>query len=111
MDVRAVARNQPFSAFKVRPLLRLIQGKPVGEALALLRYMPQPSARQIGKVVRSAVANAENNYNLVPGRLWVTEARADEGPTLKRFRAAPRGRVRPIRKRTCHITVVVGERV
>ena len=109
MDVRAQARNLGFSATKVRPLLALIQDKQAGEALAILRYAVQPSARQVAKTLRSALANAENNYQLTPARLRVVAAYADEGPTLKRFRAAPRGRVRPIRKRTSHVTVVVGE--
>jgi large subunit ribosomal protein L22 len=109
MDVRAQARNLGFSASKVRPLLDLIKDKPAMEALAILRYAPQPSARQVAKALRSALANAENNYNLPASRLHVVAVYADEGPTLKRFRAAPRGRVRPIRKRTSHLTVVVGE--
>ncbi len=109
MDVRAQARNLGFSASKVRPLLELIKEKPAAEALAILRYAAQPSARQVAKALRSALANAENNYQLTPARLRVMAVYADEGPTLKRFRAAPRGRVRPIRKRTSHLTVVVGE--
>nr|AKQ01153.1 50S ribosomal protein L22, large subunit ribosomal protein L22 [uncultured Chloroflexi bacterium Rifle_16ft_4_minimus_14836] len=109
MDVRAQARNLGFSASKVRPLLALIKEKPAAEALAILRYAAQPSARQVAKALRSALANAENNYQLTPARLRVTAVYADEGPTLKRFRASPRGRVRPIRKRTSHLTVVVGE--
>jgi large subunit ribosomal protein L22 len=87
----------------------LDQDKPASEALAILRYAPQPSARQVAKTLRSALANAENNYQLAPARLRVVSVYADEGTTLKRFRAAPRGRVRPIRKRTSHLTVVVGE--
>jgi large subunit ribosomal protein L22 len=109
MDVRAQARNLGFSPTKVRPLLELIKEKPALEALAILRYAPQPSARQVAKALRSALANAENNYQLTPARLRVVNVYADEGVTLKRFRAAPRGRVRPIRKRTSHLTVVVGE--
>ncbi|WKD59841.1 50S ribosomal protein L22 [Corynebacterium caspium] len=106
-SARAVARFQRISAMKARRVLRLIAGKPVDEALAILKYAPQGAATQVAKVVASAAANAENNLGLDRRTLIVKEAFADEGPTMRRFQPRAQGRAFPIRKRTSHITVVV----
>jgi large subunit ribosomal protein L22 len=86
---------------------QLIVGRPVGEAAALLRFMPQGAARDVARVLRSATANAENNLNLSADELVVAEARADEGPTIKRWKPRAQGRAFPIHKPMTHITVVV----
>jgi large subunit ribosomal protein L22 len=107
MEVRAVARYQRVSPRKVRLVMDLITGKAVDDAIALLEHLPKGSARLIGRVVRAAVANAENNFNLTMEDLYVKRALADEGPRLKRVWMRGRGR-RDIKvHRTCHVTVVV----
>ena len=80
---------------------------PAAEAQAILRFAPQAASEPVGKVLASAVANAENNLNLNPATLVVSQAYVDEGPTMKRFRPRAQGRAFRIRKRTSHITVVV----
>ena len=107
MEVRALAQNQPVSPSKVRLVLEMILGRPVGEALTLLEFMPQRSARIVWKVVKSAAANAENNFDLNPDGLRVKKAVAGDARTLKRFGARSRGRVAPMVKRYSHIEVVV----
>ncbi len=107
MEVRALSADQPVSARKVRLILDRIRGRGVGEALTILEFLPQPSARIVWKTVKSAAANAENNYNLDPDRLTVKRAVAGESRTLKRFRARSRGRAAPVLKRTSHIEIVV----
>jgi large subunit ribosomal protein L22 len=110
VEVRAVARQIRISPQKVRLVLDAIKGKPVSEAMALLRYMPQKATGPVAKVLKSASANAENNFNLDPDELVVVRASADEGRTLKRWRPRARGRVNQILKRSSHVTVVVSER-
>ena len=107
MEVRALASDQPVSPQKVRLVLEQIKGLPVAKALALLEFMPQPSARMVHKVVRSAAANAENNFDLNPDALVVKRVSAGDGRMLKRFKARSRGRVAPRLKRYAHIEVVV----
>ncbi len=107
MEVRALASNQPVSPSKVRLVLRSIVGLPVGEALLVLEYLPQPYARIVWKTVKSAAANAENNYNLNPDQLLVKRAVAGDARTLKRFKPRSRGRASPILKRSSHIEIVV----
>ena len=92
-------------------MVDLIRGLPAGEAQALLKFAPQSASETVGKVLDSAVANAENNHDLDPNALVITQAYVDEGPTLKRFRPRAQGRAYRIRKRTSHITVVVGESI
>src|ERR1700712_1989986 len=104
---RAIARYVHMSPTKVRRVAALIRGRPVGEALALLRYLPQAAATPVYKVVASAAANAENNHAMDRDSLVVAVAMADEGPTLKRIRPRAQGRAYRIRKRTSHITVEV----
>jgi len=109
VQVRAIARNTGVSASKIRPLVDLVRGKPVEEALSLLRFAPSPNARIVAKAVKSAVANAENNYQMSASNLKIVAIFADEAPTLRRYRAAARRRVHPIRRRSSHITVIVDE--
>ncbi len=109
MKVRAHSRFIRQSPFKVRQVLDLIRGLPIDEARATLDYTNRRAVESVRKTLDSAVANAEHNYALGADELWVTEAFADEGPTLRRFRPRARGRATRIRKRTCHITIVVGD--
>jgi len=83
---------------------------PASDAQAVLRFAPQAASEPVGKVLDSAIANATNNHNLDPQSLFVSEAFVDEGPTMKRFRPRAQGRAFRIRKRTSHITVVLGSR-
>ncbi len=110
MEARAVARQVRISPDKVRRVLTLIRGKDVGEAMNTLRYSPQRSARIIGKVLQSAVANAEHNYGMDTDKLRIIAATADQGPVMKRFRPVSMGRAHPYRHRTSHVTVIVAER-
>ena len=109
MEVKAVAKYVRISPRKVRGLGGAIKGKPVETALDLLKFMPQKSAKLVEKVVRSAAANAEQNPEIDVDTLVVQNILADQGPTLKRFRARARGRGTRILKRTSHITVVLEE--
>jgi large subunit ribosomal protein L22 len=111
LEVRAIARDTGLSAIKVRPLVDMVRGKKVDEALTMLRFTPTPKAKYLAKVVRSAVANAENNFQMDPADLKVVRIYVDEARPLRRFRPRSRGRVSPIRKRSSHITVVVAEEV
>jgi large subunit ribosomal protein L22 len=95
---------------KARRVVDLIRGLPVAEAAAVLQFAPQAASEPVGKVLASAVANAEHNNRLDPQTLFVAEAFVDEGPMLKRFRPRAQGRAYRIRKRTSHITVVVESR-
>ena len=107
MEVRAFTRDAKVSPRKVRLVLELIRGRPAEEALTLLRFLPQPSARIVWKTLKSAVANAENNFNLNPDALVIKRAEAGDARTLKRFKARSRGRVAPRLKRYSHIEIVV----
>ena len=109
MEVKAVAKYVRVSPLKVRGLGDAIKGKPVENALNLLKFMPQKSAKLVEKVVRSAAANAEQNPEIDVDTLVVQNIFADQGPSLKRFRARARGRGTRILKRTSHITVVLTE--
>ncbi len=109
MEVRAVAKDTGISPRKVRPLVNMVRGKKVDEALTLLRFTPTPTARVVAKVVKSAAANAENNFHLDPSVLKVVSIFADDARTLKRFRARARGRANTILKHSSHITVIVAE--
>ena len=106
-QVRAQAKWVRMSARKARLVLDNIRGRTVPEARTVLAFTPRAAAREIDRVLASAVANAESAHGLDGDELVVVGAYADEGPTLKRWRARARGRVNRIRKRTCHITVVV----
>jgi large subunit ribosomal protein L22 len=106
---RAIARYIRMSPRKVRAVIDLIRGKTVNEALAILANTPRAAARPVMKVLKSAIANAENNMNMDQDNLYVAEIYADQGPTLKRIRPRARGMAYMIRKRTSHITVVLDE--
>lgn len=110
MEARAQAKYIRISARKTRIVINLIRGKSVGEALSILRFTPKAASEPIEKVVRSAAANAEHNYSMNADKLYIAEAFADVGPTLKRFHPRAQGRMYSILKRSCHITVVVKER-
>lgn len=110
MEVKAVAKYQRVSPRKARLVADLIKGKSAEEAMSILEHLPKGSALTIGRVVRSAVANAENNFNLTLENLYVKRALADEGPRMKRVWMRGRGRRDIKLHRTCHITVVVDER-
>lgn len=105
--VRAQVKYVRSSAYKAREVLDLIRGEQVARALEILEFAERDIARVILKCLESAVANAENNSGLPADELYVSACYADEGPTLKRWRPRARGRATRIRKRTCHITVIV----
>ena len=104
---RAVLRHARMSAFKVREVLDLVRGRPVREAEDILRFSDRDAAIVVGKVLHSAIANAENNDELDPEELYVSACFADEATTTKRWRPRARGRATRIRKRASHITVIV----
>jgi large subunit ribosomal protein L22 len=105
--VKATAKYVRVSPTKVRQLTRLIAGQHVDEAKRILQFADKGAAEPLLKVLNSAIANAENNDDLDPDELYVDQAFADEGPTLKRYQPRALGRAYRIRKRTSHITVVV----
>ena len=109
MDVKAEHRYAKISAFKVREVTREIQGLRAEAALEIVRLIPKKSARLIGKVLASAIANAENNNNLRPANLVIKEAIAGEGPTMKRMHTRARGGGARINKRVAHIKITLTE--
>ncbi|HIW13655.1 MAG TPA: 50S ribosomal protein L22 [Candidatus Salinicoccus stercoripullorum] len=111
MQAKAVAKTVRIAPRKARMVLDLIRGKEVGEAIAILNLTNKRTSPVVEKVLKSAVANAEHNYDMDIDSLVVSEAYADEGPTLKRFRPRAQGRATKINKRTSHITIVVSEAV
>lgn len=106
-ETKAIARYIRMSPYKVRRVLDQIRGRQYREALIILEFMPYKACEPILKVLRSAVANAEHNNGLEASDLVVSQAYADGGPTLKRFRPRAQGRAFRIHKPTCHITVAV----
>ncbi|MEV5825680.1 MULTISPECIES: 50S ribosomal protein L22 [Actinomadura] len=110
MEARAQARYIRVTPRKARRVVDLIRGLPAAEAQAVLRFAPQAASEPVGKVLASAIANAEHNFKLDSDTLVVSRAWVDEGPTLKRFRPRAQGRAYRINKRTSHITVVVESR-
>jgi large subunit ribosomal protein L22 len=110
-QVKAVAKYVRMSPRKVRRVLDQIRGKSYRDALIILEFMPYKACEPIIKVLRSAVANAEHNNGLDPANLVISEAFADAGPTLRRFRPRAQGRAYQIRKPTCHITIAVAPAV
>lgn len=111
MEVRSTYKYARISPFKVREVTREIQGLPVSAALDLLAFTPKKAAFLIGKTLKSAIANAENNANLKPDGLVVKEATVGEGPTLKRIMARARGSASQILKRTSHIRIVLSDEI
>lgn len=107
MEVRAVAKYIMMSPRKARLVADMVRGMPAQEALSTLRFVSKGAADPISKLIRSAVANAEENYDLSADELVISEIAADTGPILKRRRFGARGRYKPILKRTTHLTVVL----
>ena len=106
-EARATLRYTRISARKVKIVADLIRGKNVDEALAIVKFTPKASSEVIEKLLKSAIANAENNHDMKHENLYVAEIYANQGPTLKRIRPAAKGSAVRIRKRTSHITIVL----
>ena len=106
----ATLRYARISSRKVKIVADLLRGKDIDEALAIVKFAPKASAEIIEKLLKSAIANAENNHNMTHSKLYVAEIYANQGPTLKRIRPAAKGSAVRIRKRTSHITIVLKER-
>ncbi|MEA1872293.1 MAG: 50S ribosomal protein L22 [Chloroflexota bacterium] len=109
MKAKAVAKEVGISPQKVRLVINMVRGRKVDEALNILSFLPTPTAKAVAKVIKSAVANAENNFQMSPAELRITDIFAGQGHTLKRYRPQSRGRVSPILKRSSNITVFVTE--
>jgi large subunit ribosomal protein L22 len=109
-EARAMAWQVRISTDKVRQVLALIKGKKASDALSILKYTPNRSARYIEKTLKSALANAEHNLGLNMDKLFVISATADQGAYMRRFRPVSHGRAHPFRHHTSHITVAVAER-
>lgn len=110
MEVRATAKSVRVSPQKARRVVDVVRGRSASEALTILKFMTSPTARVVSRVVKSAVANAENNYQMAPGDLVIKRAYVDEGARMKRMRCGGRGRPSPILRRLSHITIVVEEK-
>jgi large subunit ribosomal protein L22 len=110
MEVKAKAAHVRIAPRKVRVVVDLIRGKDIGEALAILKNTPKAASPLVEKVLKSAVANAEHNFELKADNLFVAQAFVDQGPSLKRFRARARGMASRILKKTSHITLTVAEK-
>jgi large subunit ribosomal protein L22 len=109
VEVKATAKDTGIPVGKVRPLVDIVRGKKVDEALTILKFTPTPKAKVVAKLVKSAVANAENNFQIDPADLKIVKIYADEARSLRRYRPRSRGRTSPIRKHSSHITVIVAE--
>lgn len=109
-QAKAVAKSVRIAPRKVRLVVDLIRGKDVGQAVAILRHTQRGASSVVEKVLNSAIANAEHNYELDPENLIVSEVYVGEGATLKRFRPRAQGRASSINKRTSHVTVIVTEK-
>ena len=109
MDVKASGKYMRISPQKVRRIVGAVKGKPVESGMSMLKFMPQKAAGMVEKIVRSAVANADQHPDIDVDALVIKNIIVDEGPMLKRFRPRARGRATRILKRTSHITVIVGE--
>ncbi len=110
MEARCEVRHIRISPTKVGVVADLVRGKPVREALAVLRFTPKRASTVVAKAIRSAMANAENNHEMDTDLLYVSEIYVGPGPTLKRYQPRQRGQAFPILKRTAHLTVVLKER-
>ena len=109
-EARATLKFARISARKVKIVADLVRGKDVDEALAIMKFTPKASSEVLEKLLKSAIANAENNHDMKHENLYVAEIYANQGPTLKRIRPAAKGSAVRIRKRTSHITVVLKEK-
>jgi ribosomal protein L22, bacterial type len=110
VEAKAVAKYVRISPQKAGLVMNMIRGKDVNEALAILKFTPNKAAGIVEKVLKSAIANAENNFGLDRDNLYVAKAVADQGPIMKRMMPRARGRSNLMRRRTSHITVVVNEK-
>ncbi|TCS80010.1 50S ribosomal protein L22 [Pectinatus cerevisiiphilus] len=110
MEAKATAKYIRIAPRKARVVIDLIRGKNVAEAFAVLKFTPKIGADVVNKVLKSAVANAENNFDMNVDALYVAEAYVDQGPTLKRIHPRSRGQAFKILKRTSHVTVIVKEK-
>ena len=110
MGVKSIGRYIPISPRKCRRMVDMIKGRDTGSALLQLQFSPRRSAKMIYKVLKSAIANAENNHDMSVDELYIHRAFVDEGPTLKRFRARAMGRATKINKRSSHITIELEEK-
>ena len=109
-QAKATLKYARISSRKVKIVADLIKGKDINEALAILKYTPKASSEMLEKLLKSAIANAENNHHMAHEKLYVADIFANQGPTLKRIRPAAKGSAVRIRKRTSHITIVLRER-
>ncbi|MEA2012162.1 MAG: 50S ribosomal protein L22 [Verrucomicrobiota bacterium] len=109
MDVKAISKYVRISPHKARDVARLLRGKKAQDALTQLEFIPKKAARLIQKTLKSAIANAENNHDLLVEELFVKEAVVDEGPRMKRFVAKARGMAGRILKRTSHFKIVLSD--
>nr|WP_059031764.1 50S ribosomal protein L22 [Tepidanaerobacter syntrophicus] len=110
VEARARARYVRIAPRKVRVVLDLIRGKKVDEALSILQFTPKAASETLEKLLKSAAANAENNFDMDKDALYIAECYADQGPILKRFRPRAQGRAASIHKKTSHITIVLKEK-
>ncbi|GHU49490.1 50S ribosomal protein L22 [Clostridia bacterium] len=110
MESRAIAKYVRMSPIKLKPVTDLVRGKNLKDALNILKFTPGKGSALVEKVVKSAAANAENNFDLNPEDLYVAEIYAHQGPTMKRWRAGAQGRASMILKRSSHIGVTLKER-
>ena len=110
LEAKATLRYARISARKVKIVADLLRGKSAEEALAIVKFAPKASSEVLEKLLKSAIANAENNHNMKSNNLYVDQIYANQGPTLKRIRPAAKGSAVRIRKRTSHITIVLKER-
>ena len=110
MEAKAIAKSVRMSPIKLKPVASLVRGKNLAEALTILRFTPGKGAEIVEKVVKSAAANAENNFDMDPDNLYVAEVYANKGPTMKRWRAGAQGRASMILKRSSHVGVTLREK-
>lgn len=110
LEAKAILKYARISARKVKIVADLIRGKNINEALAIVKFTPKASSEIIEKLLKSAIANAENNHHMNGQNLYVAEIYANQGPTLKRIRPAAKGSAVRIRKRTSHVTIILREK-
>ena len=110
MEARAVAKYVRMSHIKLKTVADLVRGKDLNEALNILKFTPGKGSQIVEKVVASAAANAENNFDMDPENLYVAEICVNQGPTMKRIRPRAQGRAYRILKRSCHISIILNER-
>jgi len=110
MEAKSVAKYVRMSPIKLKPVTNLVRGKNLGEALTILKFTPGKGAEIVEKVVKSAAANAENNFDMNVDKLYVAEVYANQGPIMKRWRAGAQGRASMIYKRSSHVGVTLKER-